>query len=146
MYNRKWYSKRIKWKKPSKIRKIWKTSSFQTSLRNIRNNYPKNILKKLGFNIPYKFNKDNYLLPSQLNLEQQLKLLILDIGTNTKKVKNWNWNLVWIKGFLWTALLWNKWAIKKIYEIFHHTKPDRKTKERIKKIIPKYYNKLIQVT
>lgn len=141
MYNKKWYSKEKKWIKPTKVRRIRLTSSFETTLRNVKRSYPDQLLKELDF-IPNKFNKKINLRPIDLTLRQQIKLLILDLWSNTKKVRNWAWNLLWIKDYLWTVILWNKWATKEIYKIFHHTKPDKLTLERIDNIISKYSDNL----
>ena len=152
MYKNKWYTKnQLKRKfnktniKDLKTRTVWNTSSFETTLRWIYYWYQNELLNKLSFNIPKKYNKHIKLSPTNLNLEQQIQLLILDIGINWKTVKNWLWQKVWIKDFMWTALLWNSWAVKEIYKIFHHTKPDKKTLNRIKNISPKYTKKLIKL-
>jgi len=155
-YKRKWYTKyKIdKFKKEKKLkininnlkkRKAWNTSSFETSLKNIYFNYPDKLLNTLNFNIPKNYNKKLKISPIDLTLEQQIQLLILDIWSNTKKVKNKLWQKVWIKDYIWTALLWNIWAVKEIYKIFHHTKPDIKTLNRIKNISPQYTKNLIKL-
>jgi len=134
-----------KLKKNKKIRTTWNTSSFETTLKWIYYWYLNDLLDKLDFKIPKKYDKPIKLSPIDLNLEQQIQLLILDIGINWKTVKNKLWQTVWIKDFMWTALLWNSWAVKEIYKIFHHTKPDKKTLTRIKTISPKYTKKLIKL-
>ncbi len=152
MYNKKWYTKNqikrilnINKIKTLKKRTIRKTSSFETTLKQIYNLYSNNILKKLSFEIPNYYNKKLKLSPLNLNLEQQIQLLILDIWANNKKVKNKLWQQVWIKDYLWTAILWNSWAVKEIYKIFHHTRPNKETLYRIKKISPIYLKKLIKL-
>jgi hypothetical protein len=144
MYNKKWYSRKMKWKKYSSERNTWHTSSFETTLRNIRRKYPDKLIKELSF-IPNRFNKKINLRPINLTLRSQIKLLILDLWSNTKKIRNSVWNLLWIQDYLWTVILWNKWATKEIYKIFHHTRPDRKTLNRIKRIIWKYENNLNKI-
>ncbi len=147
-YKGKWYTKdkinKINIKKLRK-RNAWHTSSFETSLKNIYFNYPNKLLNKLNFNIPTNYNKKLDINPLDFTLEQQIQLLILDIWSNTKKVKNRLWQEVWIKDYIWTALLWNTWAVKEIYKIFHHTKPDKKTLNRIREISPKYTKRLVKL-
>lgn len=145
MYNWKWYNQIKKWKKYSSKRTVWLTSSFWTTLKNIRNNYPDDLLDNLWF-IPNSFNKKVDFSPRSLNLREQIKLLVLDLWSNGKKVKNRLWNGVWIEDYLWTALLWNKWATKEIYKIFHHTDPDKNTLDRIDSIISKYDQNLDKVS
>ena len=152
MFNKKWYTKKqlkLKFNKKDlskfKNRTVWNTNSFETTLKWIYKWYPDNLLNKLDFKIPKKYNKPIELSPIDLDLEQQIQLLILDIGINWKTVKNKLWQSVWIKDFIWTALLWNTWAVKEIYKIFHHTKPNKKTIERIKNISPRYTKKLIKL-
>lgn len=145
MYNKKWYTKKLKNRKTEWVRNVWLTSSFETTLRNIKNSYPDKLLENLDF-IPDKFNKKLKLRPIDLDLREQIKLLILDLWSNPKKVRNWTWNLIWIKDYLWTAILWNKWAASEIYKIFHHTSPDKNTLDRINEIIWKYDDSLDKVS
>jgi len=144
MYNKKWSSKLKYNETPSAKRKVWLTSSFETTLKNIKRKYPEELLKQLDF-IPNKFNKKINITPMDLNLREQIKLLILDLGSNWKQVKNSSWNFIWIKDYLWTAILWNKWAIKEIYKIFHHTRPNKNTIKRLNDIMNKYKNKLVEI-
>jgi len=81
MYNKKWSSKLKYNETPSAKRKVWLTSSFETTLKNIKRKYPEELLKQLDF-IPNKFNKKINITPMDLNLREQIKLLILDLGSN----------------------------------------------------------------
>lgn len=129
------YNKPIEWREPKRITYRWNKSSFQQRMSNIVEWYKNNpILWKLKF-IPKKFNKEHSTkqTPLDLNIKEQVQLLILDLSVNPKKV-DWKTSKV----YLGWAILWNNWSMRKLYEIFHHTKPDEATKKRASKIFNKY--------
>ncbi len=133
MYDFKWHSEQIKWRQYTKKRKILLTSSFETALKRIKNHYSDELLINLDF-IPKNFDKPINLRPIDLTAKQQLKILILDLWANQRETNN---NKT-IRTYFSTAVLWNKWAIKEMYKIFHHTNPDKETLERINKVFSKY--------
>lgn len=145
MYNRVWSSKKIKWKKMSKTRKVRLTSSFETDLRSIRKIYnDSKILEELSF-IPKSYNWKIDLRPWDLNIRQQIKILILRFIINNKTTINSAWYKVSQKDYLATSMIWNKWAVKEIYKIFHHTNPDKNTLDRIESLTEKYQDKFQKI-
>lgn len=139
MYNQKWYSNKIKWKEPSKIRNIRLTSSFETDLKSIKKNFwNSEILEELSFIKNLDFKSRIEITPDNLFLKEQIKILILRLIINNRESKNWAWHKVNKKNYLATAVIWNRWWIKKLYKKFHHTNVDIETDRRIKEIIKKY--------
>ena len=115
-----------------KWKKIWKTSSWETTLNKIWLTYPTNKLPKIN-NYKWELIKHPIkITPTKIYWKDQLKILILSLWEKNKELKE----------YLATALTWNIRAIEKIYEKFHHTKPDKKTKELIKKIAKNFFTKL----
>lgn len=137
MYNGRYRQNKIAGRKPSKIINRRRTNSLETRLKNIKNSYNNDTIAALDF-IPNTFSKPSHLHPSDLSIDEQIKLIILDLGSHNKKVRGKG-----IQDYLGTALLGSSWASKKIYEIFHHTAPDKSTKIRISKITPQYTGDLI---
>ena len=142
MYNWKWYPREKKGEKNDWKRKVWLTSSFETILKNIKHKYPDNVIAKIDF-MPDNFKEKTNINPLTLTIEEQLTILILDLWSNNKTIKNILWEKVWINEYLWKALLWDEIAMQKIYKKFHHTAPTENTLKRINNIIPKYRQQLI---
>jgi hypothetical protein len=141
----KWLKKKVglteKEIKKVSDRTVRNLSSFEYTLKRIKEKY-----KELyeGLNIApsgYNFKKRIPVSPESLTIEQQIWLMILDLWSHKKEITNKKWYLVWIKDFLWLAVLWNPWAIKEIYKIFHHTAPDDATIDRMNRIFKKYVRK-----
>jgi len=121
-----WHREYHNWKK------IWKTSSWETTLNEIWLSYKKNNLPKIK-NFQWKFiTHPLQLTPTKLNWKDQLKILILSLGKKNNKFKE----------YVATALTWNIWAIEQIYKKFHHTHPNKATKKLIKAIAKNFYWRL----
>jgi hypothetical protein len=113
MYNRKWYSHELKWKKPTKIRTVRLTSSFETDLKSIKNEIENSeILDELEFIKDLDFNSKIKLTPNDLSLKQQIKILILRFIINNKFSMNHAWYKFRKKDYLSTAIKWNTRWIK----------------------------------
>ena len=112
----------------------WDTSSFQTSLNWIWKSYPQNISKIIKWFPTHKVDNHYKKLPIEFSRQDQIKILLLELGTDKKVVvkRKWKKQIKTLKEFLWLALAGNDWAKQKIYELFHHTKPNKKTKKLIK--------------
>lgn len=142
-----WLGQWLVWNGRWKTEKGWKktrlTSSFETSLNSVISKYWNNKLvkKELPF-LPQKtiLSKTD-MSPVELSPKEQLYLLMLDITSNTKKSNNGSK----VDDFLWLALLWNTWWVKEIYNIFHHTKPDKRTKILVTQEFKKYKDDFIQL-
>jgi len=114
-------------------KKVYDTSSFQTTLNYIYLSYPQKITSIIK-NFPISKVTKNYTkLPTDFDRQEQVKILTLSLWA-TKREK--------LKEYVALALTWNIWGIKKIYEIFHHTKPTQQTLKLIKQAESKYYKKL----
>lgn len=136
----KWLGQRLVWNwrelKSKDWKKIWLTSSYETSLNNVIAKYWNNeIVRKILPFLPERpIREKSNLSPLQLSQEEQLYLLLLDITSSPKKTKTWSD----INDFIWLAFLWNSRWMKQIYSIFHHTKPDKKTSDLVHAEFRKY--------
>lgn len=74
--------------------------------------------------------------------EQQIKLLIVDIFTNWKKVENSKWYANPIDNYIWLASIWNTRWMKNAYYEFHHTDPSAKDKQNFDSIFRKYSSRV----
>jgi len=121
----------------------WDTSSFQTSLNQIWKSYPQNISQFIKWFPTNKVDKYYTKLPIEFSWQDQIKILLLELGTDKKIVvkRKKEKQVKTLKEFLWLALTGNGWAKQKIYELFHHTKPNKKTKRLILNTAKRYFNK-----
>ena len=112
----------------------WDTSSFQTSLNRIWKSYTQNVSQFIKWFPAHKVDKYYTKLPIEFSWKDQIKILLLELGTDKKIVvkRKWKKQVKTLKEFLWLALTGNDWAKQKIYELFHHTKPNKKTKKAIR--------------
>jgi len=122
-----------KWNKITKFNIRHKKSSYELAIYKAKKYYWENLPDWLKLDIKS---------PQDLNQEQQTILFLIDLFTKTKKVRDINGNLKWIKDFLPIAIKRYEWWIKKIYYIFHHTNPDESTKKRFLKVMNRKRNKL----
>ena len=155
---KKWVYKIKSWHQ--KWEKIWKkrlarnTSSYETALNKIpiliywlkksdnNNIFVIQILEKLffkatGFKSVSRINKKlpDSFLPTKLSSEEQTILFLVNSFESWKVVNNNE-----IKDYMWLVILWNIWWNEKLYEIFHHTAPDKSTINLMKRSVALHKN------
>ena len=157
-WQKKWVYKIKSWHQ--KWEKIWKkrlarnTSSYETALNKIpiliywlkksdnNNIFVIQILEKLffkatGFKSVSRINKKlpDSFLPTKLSSEEQTILFLVNSFESWKVVNNNE-----IKDYMWLVILWNIWWNEKLYEIFHHTAPDKSTINLMKRSVALHKN------
>ena len=141
IYDSKWHTKKPTEKdKTFKERTVWNTSSLWTTLKYIKNNFEDVVKNDVKSFMPKSFNSKIKLNPTELNIDEQLRLLILWTLSNPRKV-----NKKWINTYLSKALTGDIQKMEETYKLFHHTNPDKKTLDRIKEIFPKYKKDIINI-
>jgi len=158
-----WYEVMIKWKNQDwEFHEVWKTKYYalkksskqiyrwrkisKFNIRHKKSSYELSLFRTKEYYIETKKNLPTWLenignkWPIDLTIDQQTTLFLVDLFTKNKKYR---W--LWIEKFLPLAIDWNEWWVKKLYYVFHHTHPDKATKERISKIINKHRTILVSL-
>ena len=142
---KKWTAEKEESKNYINEKTVYLTSSIETILQNIKEEYQNQneILEDLNF-IPKNFKKQNNIKITNIWLDKQLKLLCLSLSAYNTNKKIWK-KIVSSDKLVTKILLWDIDAIRVFYDYFHHTKPDKATIARVDEILPKYMGKIIQV-
>ena len=136
LYKKKYYTyEQIKDKKINinnlYKRKVWHTSSWETTLNKIYLSYKIKLNKYIKW-FPIEIISKKYdISPLKINWKEQAKILLLSSYS-----KNDNKNKI-----LLASLLWNQWWLTRFYKLYH-TDPKKKTLNRIREISPKYIKRL----
>ena len=147
----RWYFQYMTWNNGNSSRSEGKFTSIETALRRCymeyswNTNIPNNTLEHHN-NVPdwvVEFYNKSSLDTRELSAEQQNELFIIDLFKNNRRIQNWAWWRVGINDFLWLIAIWNSWAIKKAYGIFHHTNTDSQTEQVLSRVLNKYNSELI---
>lgn len=111
----------------------WNGSSFQTAINRARRCLSQDDFSQRFWWI--ETNKPTDVDPRNLSAENQTLLFLCDVTQNGKKINNKSVS-EYMKLILTES---NTWALAKVYNVLHHTNPDKKTKSVFKNVKNWYF-------
>ncbi len=115
----------------------YKRSSYELALYRVKKYYWNNIPEWI-WNIEIKGNWKTSHNPMLLTPEQQSIVFLINLFEDDRVVSDDQWNLFTVKDLLPKVIKGDETSVRLLYCLFHHTDPDKKTLNRIKKILQKY--------